>query len=79
MEDETYMPIWIPKLFYRLLLIVGILFYFSWLGVFGLEHYNDVGVYSITIILVSFGLVGTFVYNEVEKKNEEEEDALKAK
>jgi len=76
MDDETKIPIWIPKMFYRLLFVGGILFYFSWLGVFGLEHWKDVGVYSITILLICFGLVGSWLYDEIEKRETEEiEDA----
>jgi hypothetical protein len=74
MEDESTMPIWIPRIFYRLILLSGVLFYFSWLGAFGLEHWNDVGVYSITVLLIGFGLLGTFVYDEIEKKQEEEKE-----
>jgi hypothetical protein len=74
MEDDIRMPAWIPKVFYRLLLITGIIFYFSWLIIFGVEHWNDVGVYSITIVLVCFGLVGTLLYDEIEKKESEKEE-----
>ncbi|UCH90355.1 MAG: hypothetical protein JSV49_10860 [Thermoplasmata archaeon] len=61
------MPISVPKLFYRLLLLAGILFYISWLAVFGVEHWNDIGVYSITVVLICFGLVGSLLYDEIEK------------
>lgn len=74
MEEETKMPIIIPKIFYRLLFLSGILFYFGWLITFGFEHWNDVGVYSITIILVCFGLVGTLLYDEIDKKEKETEE-----
>jgi hypothetical protein len=72
MEDETIMPLIIPKTFYRLILLSGVLFYISWLAVFGLNRWNDVGVYSIAIVLIGFGLVGSFVYDEIEKKEREE-------
>ena len=72
MEDEFKLPIWVPRMFYRLVFISGVLFYFVWLIIFGVEHWNDIGVYSITIVLVGFGLVGAWVYDEVEKKELEE-------
>ena len=74
MEDHTKIPVWIPKLFYRLLLVGGILFYFSWLITFGFEFWNDVGVYSVTIVLICFGLAGTWLYSEIEKKELEDAD-----
>jgi hypothetical protein len=74
MEDSTKIPVWIPKLFYRMLLAGGFLFYFGWLITFGFEFWNDVGVYSVTIVLVCFGFVGNWLYTEIEKKELEEAD-----
>ena len=79
MEDDVKMPVIIPKMFYRLLLLSGILFYICWLAVFGLEHWNDVGVYSITVLLICFGLVGTFLYSEIEKQELEGEEEREAR
>ena len=79
MEDDVRMPVIIPKMFYRLLLLSGILFYICWLAVFGLEHWNDVGVYSITVLLICFGLVGTFLYSEIEKQELEGEEEREAR
>jgi hypothetical protein len=69
MEDEVKMPINVPKLFYRMLFVGGIVFYISWLAVFGAEHWNDVGVYAITVVLIGFGLVGSWLYDEIEKRD----------
>lgn len=46
------------------LTILGVLFYFVWGVAYG--GWVDVGVYSITIILLGFGLVGIFLYSIME-------------
>ena len=76
MEDDAKLPTWVPRLFYRLLFLTGVLFYFSWLIVFGIERWNDVGVYSISVILIAFGLVGAYIYDEIEKKEQEEAEDI---
>jgi hypothetical protein len=42
-----------------LLLLAGILFYFYWGIRFGVWY--DVGIYSITIVFVLGGILGTFI------------------
>lgn len=53
-----------------IILIVGLLFYISW----GLRYniWWDVGIYSITIVFVLSGLIGTIVSLKLEKTEEEE-------
>lgn len=46
------------------LTILGILFYLVW-GI-AYSGWFDIGVYSITIILMGFGLVGIFLYSILE-------------
>ncbi len=54
--------------FYYLILIAGVLFYLGW----GLlyhsrtdgEVWTDIGVYSVTVLLVGFGLIGTWLYQQ---------------
>ena len=53
--------------FYLLAIFLGIAFYLSWGILYG--AWTDVGVYTITIILVVFGLFGVALYFG---KNEEE-------
>ena len=52
-----------------IVLIGGLLFYISW----GLRYgvWADVGIYSITIILVISGLLGTILSLTMEKAEEE--------
>ena len=52
-----------------IVLIGGLLFYISW----GLRYgvWVDVGIYSITIILVISGLLGTILSLTMEKAEEE--------
>ena len=55
---------------------LGILFYFAWLAAFGFDKWSDVGVYSVTIVLVGFGAAGLFTYTMLEKEeaaNKEEQ------
>ena len=46
------------------LTILGVLFYFAW-GI-AYSGWVDIGVYSITILLLGFGLVGIFLYSIME-------------
>ncbi len=54
------------KWFYLLVLLAGIGFYISWSAMF--NAWTDLGVYGITVVLVSFGIFGTLLYW---KKNED--------
>jgi hypothetical protein len=57
-------------IFALIVLIVGILFYISW----GLRYgvWADIGIYSITIVLVLGGLLGTILSLTMEKTEENE-------
>ncbi len=46
------------------LTLLGILFYVIW-GV-AWDGWFDIGVYSITILLIGFGLVGIYLYSILE-------------
>lgn len=54
--------------FYYLVLIAGVLFYLGW----GLLYHSrtdgavwtDIGVYSVTVLLIGFGLIGTWLYQQ---------------
>ena len=47
-------------------LLLGITFYVMW-G-FAFHAFLDFANYTITTILVSFGLIGTFLYRELERE-----------
>jgi len=49
------------------LAILGILFYFVWGAAYG--KWFDIGVYSITILLLGFGLVGIYLYSILEDED----------
>jgi hypothetical protein len=57
-------------IFALVVLIVGILFYISW----GLRYgvWADIGIYSITIVLVLGGLIGVILSLSMEKTEENE-------
>ena len=57
-------------IFALIVLIAGLLFYISW----GLRYgvWVDVGIYSITIVLVFGGLVGAILSLTMEKTEENE-------
>ena len=57
-------------IFALIVLIVGVLFYISW----GLRYgvWVDIGIYSITIVLVLGGLLGTIFSLTMEKTEENE-------
>jgi len=51
--------------FYRLLLVTGVAFYLIWNAVYGCWNLFDpscVGVYTVTVLLVAFGIVGSLLY-----------------
>ena len=48
------------------LTILGVLFYFVWGIAWG--GWTDIGVYSITILLLGFGLVGLYLYSIMEEE-----------
>jgi len=52
-----------------IVLIAGLLFYVSW----GVRYnvWTDIGIYSITIVLVLSGLLGTVISLTFEKSDEE--------
>jgi len=57
-------------IFALIVLIAGLLFYISW----GLRYgvWVDIGIYSITIVLVFAGLVGAILSLSMEKTEEKE-------
>lgn len=60
-ESVMEMPLFIPRVFYMILFAFGIAFYLIWGAMYG--TWNDLAVYSITIICVGLGLTGTILYS----------------
>jgi hypothetical protein len=59
----------IYTIFALIILIAGLLFYITWGLCYGV--WVDIGTYSITIILVLGGILGTIVSLSMEKTEEE--------
>lgn len=66
-EEDVAMPSAIAKYFSLLLLVVGIIFYVTWTAA-DPSTWNDVGVYSVTVIFVGFGLAGYWHFSNMEEK-----------
>ncbi len=65
-EEQMEMPLIIPRIFYMILLAFGIGFYFIWSAMF--DAWTDIAVYTVAVICVGFGLVGTFLYTILTKE-----------
>ncbi len=76
MVRDSRLPILIPKFASLFLMVVGALFYISW-GVM-YSTWTDIGVYSVTIVLLGIGFSGFFLFHfgfeEDMKKLMEEEN-----
>ena len=55
--------------FYLLLLLVGLVFYFVWSGMYG--TWTDLGVYSVTVVMVGFGGLGVLLHMEEDEEGAE--------
>jgi hypothetical protein len=71
-EEETVLevPTVIPRVFYMALLAIGVAFYFIWSALF--NAWTDLAVYTISALLIGFGLVGTLLYTILGKQATEE-------
>ncbi|MFP3871406.1 MAG: hypothetical protein ACOCTR_00345 [Candidatus Natronoplasma sp.] len=49
------------SMFYAVLASLGIAFYVSWSFMYG--TWTDIGVYTVTIVLVGFGIIGYFLHS----------------
>jgi len=62
------------RMFYALLLFGGLAIYVIWGSVHGI--WTDIGLYSITIIMVLFGALGTLLYSKDREEFHVEEEEL---
>ena len=72
MPEEVKMPTIVPRIFYTILFMLGIGLYIGWGILFNV--WFDLGVYSISAILIGFGLTGMFIYSYLERKELEKDD-----
>ncbi len=70
--DEYRIPPIIPRIFYTILLVLGVVLYVSWVVLYGVAL--DVGLYAICAVLVGFGLTGMLLYSQIEKEAQESEN-----
>ena len=72
MAEEVKMPSVIPRIFYTILFMLGVGLYISWGILFNV--WFDLGVYSICLMLIGFGLVGMLLYSYMERQELRKED-----
>jgi len=60
-NDQTEGERNILSLFFALMAGTGLAFYISWSFLYG--TWTDIGVYSVSIVLVAFGIVGYILYS----------------
>ena len=72
MVEEVKMPSVIPRIFYTILFMLGVGLYISWGILFNV--WFDLGVYSICVMLIGFGLVGMLLYSYLERQELKEKD-----
>ena len=63
-EKQVMLPRNVIKNLFTLLMVAGIVLYISWSAVLIVKHgvFFDLGLYSICIIMVLFGLTGRMLY-----------------
>ena len=71
-QDEEMMeiPPLIPRVFYMFLLVVGVAFYLIWSSLF--DAWTDIAVYTVSVTLIGFGVVGTILYTILSQEQAEE-------
>ena len=57
---ETLRKVNYARAFYLLLLVTGVILYLVWSIIW--NAWTDLGLYSITLMMVGFGLVGYLLY-----------------
>ena len=69
MEEEVELPKRIKLIFSFLVLIAGLALYIYWAASY--DAWLDIGLYSISVPIIGFGLVGIFLFT---RKDVVEED-----
>jgi hypothetical protein len=70
-DDDIRIPPAIPRLFYTIMLVLGVILFVSWGLLYGVIF--DVGLYAISAVLIGFGLTGMLLYSQIEKEAQEAE------
>ncbi len=77
LDEEDLISNRTAKWFYTLLILAGIVVYLSWGVLFNV--WWDLGIYSVTVTLLGFGVVGYLLYATMEREEDEEEEKGKGK
>jgi hypothetical protein len=66
-EEETLeIPPIVPRVFYMVVLAAGVAFYVIWSALF--DAWTDLAVYTISVIMIGFGILGTLLYSSLSKQ-----------
>ena len=66
-EEETLeIPPIVPRVFYMVVLAAGVAFYVIWSALF--DAWTDLAVYTISVIMIGFGILGTLLYSSLSKR-----------
>jgi hypothetical protein len=65
-EETLEIPPIIPRVFYMVVLVAGVAFYIIWSSLF--NAWTDLAVYTISTIMIGFGIVGTLLYSSLSKQ-----------
>ena len=65
-EETLEIPPSIPRLFYLIVLAAGVAFYVIWSALF--DAWTDLAVYTISVIMIGFGIAGTLLYSALSKQ-----------
>jgi len=65
-EETLEIPPIIPRVFYMFVLAVGVAFYVIWSALF--DAWTDLAVYTISVIMIGFGIAGTLLYSSLSKQ-----------
>ncbi len=69
MKEEASISPKVPMYICAFLLILGVAFYLGWSAAY--SAWTDIGVYSISIMLVAFGAFGMWTYYNMDKEQKE--------
>jgi hypothetical protein len=80
-EKEVKLPYKWLKYVFLFILAMGITLYVSWTIIYLIpqKDYFDIGIFSLSLCIAMFGLVGAWLYSNLEKKEREENKAKESK
>ena len=70
-DDDLRIPPAIPRIFYTILFVLGVVLFVGWGLMYGV--WLDVGLYAICAVIIGFGITGMYLYSQIEKEAQETE------